>query len=173
MLAEVDVFKGAVETLASKLLAGYAERINKQPVPSIKEVNDTVWQTVVLSPFEVIILDSPLLQRLRYVRQLGVAHWVYPATTHTRLEHSIGALHQMEQVLTALQSRTKKQVLTQEERNVLRLAALCHDIGHGVMSHVSENAFKELEYMEDFVLALEDEFDKEVKPSEAVAFFLV
>jgi hypothetical protein len=101
----VETFKQHIESLVASLLNPYTEQLAKRAEPPrTKEINDSVWRTVVLQGFEVAILDSPLLQRLRYVRQLGVAHWVYPAATHSRLEHSIGALHQLQRVLDALNS---------------------------------------------------------------------
>jgi hypothetical protein len=73
-MALVDEYKAQVEEFARACLEPYIAAIADPTwrCPSAKELNDCVWQTVVLRPFEVIILDSPLLQRLRYVRQLGV-----------------------------------------------------------------------------------------------------
>src|SRR5215831_16896605 len=77
------------ESLADRLLRRYIERVRSWHRVSPKELNDPVWQTLTVHPVEVVILDSPLLQRLRFIRQLGVAHYVHPGTTHTRLEHSL------------------------------------------------------------------------------------
>jgi len=173
----VESFRKGVEAFANALLEPYVLQLKDAPPPRSKEVNDTVWKTVVLKGFEVAVLDSPLLQRLRYVRQLGVAHWVYPAATHSRLEHSIGALHQLQRVLEALNAPTEgsdQPGIPPEYVNVLRLAALCHDVGHGVMSHVSENAFRELDAMDDLRLGLSDYFSRaKIQPGEAIAYFMV
>ena len=55
-----------------------------------KTINDPIWGVVELYPWEVCLLDSPLLQRLRGVRQLGLANLVYPGAGHSRIEHSLG-----------------------------------------------------------------------------------
>jgi putative nucleotidyltransferase with HDIG domain len=71
------------------------------------------------------VIDSPEFQRLRFIRQLGVVHWVFPSACHTRFEHSLGVAALAERLATSLGC----DVLT------LKLAALCHDLGHGPLSH--------------------------------------
>src|SRR5580658_8496523 len=133
-------YRSQVEAFAEAALRPYLTTIRAPAwkAPSSKELNDCVWQTVVLRPLEVMVLDSPLLQRLRYVRQLGVAHWTYPGAGHSRFEHSVGALHQIHRLIESL---SQKGLTTSNEAlpsvpdlamlNLMRLAALCHDIGHG------------------------------------------
>src|SRR5438105_21718 len=89
--ADLKAYRGSLEDWAEEQLKPYIERI--QALSSLrdksgKEINDAVWRTISLNPFEVLILDSPLMQRLRRVRQLGVVHWIYPSAGHSRLEHS-------------------------------------------------------------------------------------
>lgn len=105
-----------------------------------KHVNDPVWRLVELDPWEVSALDLPLMQRLRRVRQLGLAHLVYPSAQHTRFEHSIGALAAAAQMFDALARRSALAPGPELERirKCIRLAALLHDCGHGAFSHVSE-----------------------------------
>src|SRR5260221_11409329 len=97
---ELEEHQKRLETLTDGLLHSY---INELGVgfcsTQSKEVNDPVWQTISFSPFEVIFIDSPLVQRLRQIRQLGVVHWVYPGATHTRFEHSLGAVHQVQNLI--------------------------------------------------------------------------
>src|SRR4051812_10112470 len=98
-LAELPAYKAAAEVFVEQQLKDYIPRV--QAHPSLrkragKEINDAVWRTIALAPFEILILASPLMQRLRRVRQLGVVHWVSPSAGHTRLEHSIGAVHQVQ-----------------------------------------------------------------------------
>lgn len=174
----VDQYKRLIEHFTDGLLDVYSRRLRDRPPPKrLKEINDTVWQTVSLQPFEVLILDSPLLQRLRRISQLGVAKWVYPSGGHTRLEHSIGALNQVQRMIDSLQRQEKQGsdgLLPDELVNVLRLAALCHDIGHGFMSHVSENALNANGATGALMIDLQDALDKErLQLSEAAAYYML
>ncbi len=171
----LEDFTAAIHAWTERLLRPYLERLAEVEDASRttpKEFNDGVWSTVSLRPLEVVFLDSPLIQRLRHIRQLGVVHLVYPSATHTRIDHTIGTVHQVTRLVSALNER--EEVVDLPTRNLLRLAALCHDIGHGAMSHVSENAMRGLPSMR----ATMREFSKEIarergKPSEAVAYYML
>ncbi|HSC33187.1 MAG TPA: hypothetical protein VLD17_15755, partial [Gemmatimonadaceae bacterium] len=56
-------------------------------------IRDPLWNTIVVDAVARRLIDTPVFQRLRYVRQLGLAHLVYPGATHTRFEHALGAYH--------------------------------------------------------------------------------
>jgi deoxynucleoside triphosphate triphosphohydrolase SAMHD1 len=109
---------------------------------SRKEVNDPLWGTIGLTWPEVALIDSPLIQRLRFIRQLGVVHWVYPGAVHTRFEHTLGVLRQVQYLCTALNTlgaqQEYPQLIDASKVQLLRFAALLHDIGHPAFSHVSE-----------------------------------
>lgn len=115
-------------------------------------MNDTLWGSIRLDPWEVAILDSSLLQRLRFLRQLGVAHWVFPSAGHSRLEHSLGTLHQMGALLDSLErgsGQAGEQIIDDGTAKLLRISALMHDCGHTLMSHVSEPLIENLPGMAD------------------------
>lgn len=85
-------------------------------------------------------LDTPTVQRLRHVRQLGHAFLVYPGATHSRFEHALGAYHLTRRALASLDERGDLADVSEEERLAVRLAALLHDIGHYPFSHALEEA---------------------------------
>jgi hypothetical protein len=77
------------------------------------------------------LVNSPVLQRLRGIRQLALASLVYPGALHTRFDHTLGVAHVAREMAESLN-------LTANELRLVQLAALLHDIGHGPFSHVSE-----------------------------------
>ena len=81
------------------------------------------------------LVDSSEFQRLRRVRQLGLAHFAYQAAEHSRFTHSLGAFHLATRILAKLKSKYQ---ITPEDQTAVRVAALLHDIGHGAFSHVLE-----------------------------------
>jgi uncharacterized protein len=83
------------------------------------------------------LLDTPEMQRLRRVHQLGVSHYTFPGAEHTRLGHSLGVLHLMQQALDRLKKIGEDQHIRQA-RAALLSGALIHDVGHGPFSHVFE-----------------------------------
>ncbi len=84
------------------------------------------------------LINSPELQRLRRVKQLGVSEFVFPGATHTRFAHSIGVFNNARRLLKVLER--EGQTITEERKHVILMAALLHDIGHGPFSHAFENA---------------------------------
>jgi uncharacterized protein len=78
------------------------------------------------------IVDDPLFQRLRGIKQLGMAYLVYPGAQHTRFEHSLGVFHLATSVTSLL-------CLPKEDARLIHLSGLLHDIGHGPFSHIMES----------------------------------
>jgi uncharacterized protein len=95
------------------------------------EIRDPVHGFIYREPDERDIMDTPVFQRLRRLKQLALASLVYPGATHSRFEHSLGAFHVAGKLAEALN-------VPEAERRLVRLAALLHDIGHGPFSHVAE-----------------------------------
>lgn len=84
------------------------------------------------------LIEHPWFQRLRWIRQLGLAHFVYPGAQHTRFQHALGAMHLMDQVIDVL--RSKGCTITEAEAEAVLVAILLHDIGHGPFSHALETS---------------------------------
>lgn len=101
-------------------------------------VRDPLWNNIRLDPLALALVDTGAMQRLRYVRQLGLAHLVYPGATHTRFEHALGTYHLARLTLGILQERGDLRALPADEAAVVRAAALLHDIGHYPFAHALE-----------------------------------
>lgn len=172
--------KAFAETFASDALTPYISQLSSgAPAPRYpKEVNDPIWGTIKLTPLEVVILDCPLVQRLRFIRQLGVVHWVYPGASHTRFEHTLGVLHQAQQLVTAINQASGEGAATapidNNKAGLVRLCALLHDIGHGVFSHVSEHALAKRTALRVSLAAFAKEHKLEkVQLSEVLAYYII
>lgn len=175
---KLSQYRSYVEAFAARHLIPYLRRFDELPsaAPVRKEFNDPVWGTITLYAPELVVLDSPLLQRLRSIRQLGVAHWVYPGANHTRLEHCLGVVHQIERLVGSINSTfpEDQKIIQAPFRRLLRLAALCHDIGHGLFSHVSENALRFFDECEDLRTDFADYLSIETcHLSEMAAYFII
>ena len=101
-------------------------------------LRDPLWNNIRLDREALAVADTPPVQRLRYVRQLGHAFLVYPGATHTRFEHALGAYHLARRALTQLEESGTR--IDPHDAQRIRLAALLHDIGHYPFSHALEEA---------------------------------
>lgn len=101
-------------------------------------VRDPLWNTIPLDAVAVRIIDSPEFQRLRRVRQLGLAYLVYPGANHTRFDHALGVYHLSRRALALLRERGELSDVDPVECQLVPYAALLHDIGHFPFSHALE-----------------------------------
>ena len=106
-----------------------------------KRIADPVHGTIGLSEMEIKLLSTRAYQRLRYVKQLGLAHLVYPSADYSRLSHSLGVCHVTGRILESL-SKQVQGGIDHEEIQQYRLAGLLHDIGHYPFSHAFEDAVR-------------------------------
>ncbi|MBK0380195.1 HD domain-containing protein [Mucilaginibacter segetis] len=125
-----------------------------------KIINDPVYGFISI-PSELVfdLIEHPFFQRLRYIKQLGMTHLVYPGALHTRFHHAIGAMHLMG---TAIETLCNKGLsITTEEKEGLTIAILLHDIGHGPFSHALEQTIVEDIDHEDISLLLMDKLNEQ------------
>jgi len=101
-------------------------------------VRDPLWNSIRLDATAGRIVDTSAFQRLRYIRQLGLAHLVYPGATHTRFDHALGVYHLARTALRFLKERDGLPGEVWEGEEVIPYAALLHDIGHYAFSHALE-----------------------------------
>ena len=101
-----------------------------------KIIRDSIHGNIKIDGFFVDLVETPEVQRLSNIKQLGLAHLVFPGAHHTRLEHSLGAFHMATMLSESLP-------LEAEEKTSLMCAALLHDIGHGPFSHTLESILRD------------------------------
>jgi len=113
------------------------------------EIRDPVYGFIPFSDWEKEIIDHPIFQRLRRIKQLALTDLIYPGATHTRFEHSLGAMHFCTEMFDSIIKRKENRAILEErlsfnslgferDRQLIRLAALLHDIGHPPFSHSAE-----------------------------------
>ncbi len=107
-----------------------------------KIINDPVYGFITI-PSELVfdLIQHPYVQRLRYIKQLGMTHLVYPGALHTRFHHALGAMHLMGLAIDTIKS--KGQAVSHDEEEAVTIAILLHDIGHGPFSHALEHTIVE------------------------------
>lgn len=108
-------------------------------------IRDAVHGDVRLTSAEVQVLDTPEMQRLRGVKQLGSAHLIYPGAVHTRFEHSIGTLHMAARIVAAIRHNAEADParcagIDADQEQWIRMAALVHDVSHMPFGHHIEDA---------------------------------
>lgn len=104
-----------------------------------KIFNDPVYGFITIpGEFVFRVVEHPYFQRLRRIKQLGLAEMVYPGAVHSRFQHALGAMHLMHETLFALEAKGVK--MSEQEKEGALLAILLHDIGHGPFSHVLEHS---------------------------------
>ena len=111
-------------------------------MPALKRVFDPIHHFIELSAQEARLLDCDVMQRLRRLRQLGLAYLAYPSAEHSRFSHALGAFALGSRVFETLVVHSPEFLGTPQEiayqRRLVRAALLLHDIGHGPFSHACE-----------------------------------
>ena len=118
-------------------------------------IKDSIYGFIHLSELCKIFIDTPEFQRLRRIKQLGLAHYVYPSAVHTRFEHSLGVMHLAGVVADKLNENVNPTPrsgapvdrlslrVTPREKELLQIAGLLHDVGHVALSHLMDYILEE------------------------------
>jgi len=137
-----------------------------------KIINDPVYGFISI-PSAIIfdLISHPYFQRLRYIKQLGMTHLVYPGALHTRFHHALGAMHLMSLAIEVL--RGKGHPISKEEEEAATIAILLHDIGHGPFSHALEHSLVNGIKHEDISMLIMEKLNKafEGKLTLAISIF--
>ena len=99
-------------------------------------INCPIHGFITLSPRMLSIVDTPEFKRLHNLRQLGVAYIVYPSANHTRFEHSLGVAHLAKLLIKNLQTNQPELCINNNQVELVQIAGLIHDLGHGPFSHL-------------------------------------
>lgn len=141
----------------------------------IKVIHDPVWGTIKFNPWELQILDSPLLQRLRNINQLGLAVLTYPSAHHSRFEHTLGVAALVTKMADSINDGYHpdgdERAVSREDLNKMRLAAILHDVGHCFFSHLSEKMYGNTEEFK----ALKNSFEifSSAQPHEILGYIII
>lgn len=128
-----------------------------------KEIFDQIHGYIKITKLAQIFIHTVQFQRLRYLHQLGTCHYVFPSATHTRFEHSVGTYFLAGKAIESIKKNTDETILSKylyeipelkkhfhdsgyirldhHITELIKIAALCHDIGHGPFSHVFDDIF--------------------------------
>ncbi len=151
----VKKIREEIHSFAEDSLRDYINEIRSsiEQFPNVisqkKDIYDAVWGSIELNVGEVLIIDSPIIQRLRRINHLGLASILFPSAEYSRFEHSLGVLYVTDDICAKIISEinhSDNQKKGEERTNYLkqlcRLAAILHDSGHFFYSHVSEKYFE-------------------------------
>jgi len=122
-----------------------AARNNEEAAKNLLNVskiyNDPIHTAIMMDKLSQQIIDTPEYQRLASLKQLGTCSYVFRGATHSRFEHSLGVAHLAERVVRKLQDNQPELKITEVDILCVKIAGLCHDLGHGPFSHVYDGVF--------------------------------
>ena len=143
-----------VEEYTKGMLSSYIEDYKEGAIQPIeKEIYDAIWGSIPFTAEEVFIIDSPIIQRLRRIRQLGMSDFVYAGSLYSRFSHTIGVVSIANSMTQVVNSRIEKlerihNIAPEDNKKefflcIVRLSAIFHDAGHFFYSHATEKFFRD------------------------------
>lgn len=123
----------------------YTTKFLQSGLHNMRHTNDEIHSVISFCPVMSAIVDTPAFQRLRDLKQLGTAQYVYMNGNHTRFEHSLGVAHLAEKLIEGIRKKQPaiRQSTTEKDVLCIKLAGLLHDLGHGPFSHTYEMFVKD------------------------------
>ena len=168
----VAVLRQDIEQFTAQMLEGY----EREAVSERKIIRDAVLGTHSYAPWEIHLIDTPLVQRLRDIHQTALAYFTYPSAHHTRFEHTLGVRTVASRLLRGIRARERSGdipcpdfTLSDGQVDNAICACLLHDIGHAFFSHVSEQLYGR----DPALQALKKDLRIAAKGHELVSYLLV
>ncbi len=153
----------SIEKYTKKCIGNY-----KPKKTGKKAIHDPIWGTQIFSPSEIALIDSPLIQKLRYIHQTSCAFYTFPSANHTRFEHSLGTTVVATEMVESLNMKWQN-AFNKQEKQKIRLAAILHDCGHGFFSHISETKYEE----DPEIIELKDTEFAGIEAHEILSYYIV
>jgi len=138
-----------------------------------KTIHDPIWGSTEYSEWEMQLIDSPLIQRLRNISQVGLAVLTYPAARHSRFEHTLGVAAAAKRLVDRINVNCEKFVINPNVKNKLILAAIMHDVGHCFYSHLSESIYGNLKDFVELRKDVKEVLGVKPKPHELLSLIIV
>jgi len=130
---------------------GFVINEKKDLLRKSKEIHIPIHNTVSISLMAQMFIDTRFFQRLTELKQLATCSYIFPGATHTRFEHSIGTYYLADKLVSKLKLSTDELDLWTSE--LIKIAGLCHDIGHGPFSHIFDDVFIKNSPYKDHIMA--------------------
>lgn len=168
----IKAFEERVNKFVSASLDGYKPERHARE----KSIRDAIWGTNRFYPWEIAILDSPLLQRLRDIRQTGLAYLVYPTAVHSRFDHTLGVVAVASRIVRSINDKYPQREdprISYADHMQVRLSAILHDVGHCCLSHTSENIYGASNEFKALTKYVNDQFKVTPKPHEIISWLIV
>lgn len=138
-----------------------------------KTIHDPIWGSTEYNEWEMQLIDSPLIQRLRNISQVGLAVLTYPAARHSRFEHTLGVVAATKRLVDRINVNCENFSINQNVKNKLVLAAIMHDVGHCFYSHLSESIYGNLKDLVDLRKDVKEVLGVKPKPHELLSLIIV
>lgn len=137
-----------------------------------KTIHDPIWGSNEYLEWEMQLIDSPLIQRLRNISQVGLAVLTYPAARHSRFEHTLGVAAATKRLVARINSNCDFNI-KDDVKSKLVLAAIMHDVGHCFYSHLSESIYGNLKDFAELRADIKDIYGVKPKPHEIMSLLIV
>lgn len=159
-----------VNNFVQKKLSGYSCKCFEHKI-----IHDPIWGSTEYSEWEMQIIDSPLIQRLRNISQVGLAVLTYPAARHSRFEHTLGVAAATKRIVDRINinSQDEKFHIDEPIKDKLVLAAIMHDVGHCFYSHLSQSIYGKLKDFAELRREIKKIYDKKPQPHEILSLIIV